>query len=175
MIINNYLIDLVPKWLGWPPNKPFIDGQLLLGIRYFFTDLNNLFTSTLFVSFSFLFLLLFLFIILRRKWLAALAGWIFYACLLSLALSDKARISLLFAITASLLIVGVLYRYGLLAMISAMFFFHAWVFLPITSDLSAWYAGDFALALVIYVALALYSFYISLAGQPLFRGKLLED
>jgi serine/threonine-protein kinase len=174
MILNNYLIDLVPKWLGWPPNKPFIDGQLLLGIRYFFTDLNNLFTSTLFVSFSFLFLLLFLFIILRRKWLAALAGWLVYASLLTMLLSDRA-ITLPFAITASLITVGVLYRYGLLAMISAMFFFHAWVFLPITSDLSAWYAGDFALALVIYVALALYSFYISLAGQPLFRGKLLED
>ena len=174
MILNNYLIDLVPKWLGWPPNKPFIDGQRLLGIRYFFSDLNNLFTSTLFVSFTFLFLLLFLFIILRRKWLAALAGWLVYGSLLTMLLSDRA-ISLPFAITASLITVGVLYRYGLLAMISAMFFFHAWVFLPITTDLSAWYAGDFVLALVIYVALAFYSFYISLAGQPLFRGKLLED
>jgi hypothetical protein len=175
LIVNNYLADLVPKWLGQPPNKPFIDGQKMLGMRTFITDLNELLTSTLFVSFIFLFLLVFLFIILRRKWLAALAGWIFYACLLSLALGDKATISLLFAITASLLIVGVLYRYGLLAMISAMFFFHAWVFLPITTELSAWYAGDFVLALAIYIALAFYSFYISLAGQPLFRGNLLED
>jgi serine/threonine-protein kinase len=175
LITNNYLADLVPKWLGWPPNKPFIDGQRLLGMRSLVGSMNDLLTSTLFLSFSFLFLLVFLFIILRRKWLAALAGWLFYACLLSLALSDKAAISLMFAIIASLIIVGVLYRYGLLAMIAMMFFFHAWVFLPITTELSAWYAGDFVLALVIYVALAFYSFSISLAGQPLLRGKFLED
>lgn len=176
LIANNYLADLVPKWLGWPPNKPFIDGQRMLGMRSFIYDLNRLLTSTLFLSFSFLFLLVFLFIILRRKWLAALAGWIFYTCLLSLAMSDKATISLLFgAVTGSLITVGVLYRYGLLAMISTMFFFHLWVFFPITTNLSAWYAGNFVLALAIYVPLACYSFYISLAGQPLFRGKFLED
>jgi hypothetical protein len=175
LILNNYLVDLVPKWLGLPPNKPFIDGQRLLGMRNFIADLNELFTSTLFLSFSFLFLLLLLLIILRRKWLAALAGWLLYTFLLTLALSDRATISLLFAITGSLLTVGVLYRHGLLAMISAMFFFHAWVFLPITTDLSAWYAGDFVLALAIYAALAFYSFYISLAGQPLFRGRFLEE
>ena len=44
-----------------------------------------------------------------------------------------------------------------------------------TIELSAWYAVDFTMALIICVALAVYSFYISLAGQPLFGGKLLED
>jgi hypothetical protein len=90
-------------------------------------------------------------------------------------MSDKPPIGMLFALTGALLYVGVLYRYGLLALVAAMFFFHAWVFLPITTRLTAWYAGDFLIALVIYAALALYAFYTSLAGQKLFRGGLLQD
>jgi hypothetical protein len=139
------------------------------------SGLAGIVTSSLFLAFLFLFLLLLLFIILRRKWLTAIAGWLVYLCALSLAMSDKAPISLLFALTGTLIYVSVMYRYGLLAIISALFFFHSWVFLPITSDLSAWYAGDFVVALVIYVALAFYAFHTSLAGQPLFRGGLLED
>jgi hypothetical protein len=105
----------------------------------------------------------------------ALVVWLFYFFALMLATSDHPPNRFIFALTGSLIIVTCMYRYGLLAFISAMFFFHAWVFLPITSDLSAWYAGDFVLALVVYIALALYAFYISLAGQRLFRGGFLQD
>ena len=56
-----------------------------------------------------------------------------------------------------------------------MFVWHLWVFLPITTELTAWYAIDFTIALAICVAVVAYGFYISLAGQPVFRGGLLED
>jgi hypothetical protein len=46
---------------------------------------------------------------------------------------------------------------------------------PVTSEFSAWYAGDFVLALVISLALAVYGFYTSLAGQSLFHGSLLKE
>lgn len=175
LILNNSLADLVPKWMGLPPNMPFLDNQQLRGALYFMSELSNLFTSSLFISFIFLFLLLLLLIVLRRKWLAAVAGWMIYAGTLALAISDKPLVSLLFALTGALIYVSVLYRYGLLALVSAMFFFHSWVFLPITTRLSAWYAGEFVVALIIYAALAIYAFYTSLAGQKLFRGGLLQD
>lgn len=175
LILNNNLADLVPKWLGWPPNIPFFDAHKLLGARYFMTEMAGLIRSSLFLSFIFLFLLVLLFIILRRKWLAAVVCWVIYAGALSAATSNSAGVSQLFVFTAALMFIGVLYRYGLLAMVSAMFFFHVWVFLPITTELSAWYAGDFVIVLVLYAALALYAFYISLAGQKIFRGGLLQD
>jgi serine/threonine-protein kinase len=174
-ILSNYLLDLFPKWLGRPANKPLWDALKLLGMRYFMSSLASLFLSSLFLAFVFLFTLLLLFIILRRKWLTAIVGWLIYLFALSLAVSDKPSISLIFAVTGSLIYVTCMYRFGLLANISALFFFHAWVFLPITTELSSWYAGDFVLALFIYVALACYGFYTSLAGQPLFRGGLLQD
>jgi serine/threonine-protein kinase len=175
LIVNNYLVELVPKWLGWPPAPPFIDGQRLLGVRYFVWGLSSLFTSSLFIAFVFLFMLLLLFIVLRRKWLAALAGWLILVTGLSLAFASSPAPSRFFALTGSLIIVSVLYRYGLLAMISAMFVFHSWVFFPLTTKLSAWWAGDFIPVIIIYAALAIYAFYTSLAGQSLVHGKLLED
>jgi len=44
-----------------------------------------------------------------------------------------------------------------------------------TTELSAWHAMDFLMALTICVALVIFGFYTSLAGQPLFGGKLLQD
>jgi hypothetical protein len=94
---------------------------------------------------------------------------------MSLALSNGSPISMLLGLTGAALIVGTLYRYGLLTLLSAQAFFHVWVFFPITTEFSAWYAGDFVLALVIFVALAAYGFYTSLGDQKVFRASLLQD
>ena len=82
---------------------------------------------------------------------------------------------MIFASLAVFLIVWTLYRYGLLSLISAVFFLHLNIFFPITSEFTAWYAGDFVLALAVSLALAVYGFRISLGGRTLFRGGLLED
>ena len=68
-----------------------------------------------------------------------------------------------------------LHRYGLLAACSAVFVLHLNIFYPVTSRLTAWYAGDFLPALLVVVALAVYGFRTSLAGRPLLRGRLLDD
>jgi hypothetical protein len=56
-----------------------------------------------------------------------------------------------------------------------MFVFHLWVFFPMTTELTAWYAINFTIALAILVAVVAHGFYRSLAGQPLFTGKLFQD
>ena len=56
-----------------------------------------------------------------------------------------------------------------------LLFQHLWAFFPITTELSVWYATSFVLALILLLALTLYSFYTSLAGRPLFRAKFLDD
>ena len=75
----------------------------------------------------------------------------------------------------ALIFVFVLYRYGLLALAFALFVSHLWVFFPVTSDFTAWYATDFIISLVICIALAGYGFYTSLGGQPVFKGGLLQE
>jgi serine/threonine-protein kinase len=174
-ILNNYLASLVPQWFGLPPSNPLIDGQSVLGMRHFMLEFSGLFTSSIFISFILLFLLVLFVILLRRKWLAALAAWVIHAAVLTLAFGDVPAVSRVFALTGALLFVGVLSRYGLLASVAAGFVFHSWVFFPITAKLSAWWAADFVPVIIVYAALVIYAFYTSLAGQPLFRGRLLDD
>ena len=112
--------------------------------------------------------------LLRRERLAFAVLWV----LLTIVnvLFGRVPVPMMFLSSlAAFLVVFVLYRYGLLAAVSTFFTAHLWVFFPMTTQLSAWYATDFAIAAAIFLGLAIYSFYISLAGQPLFGRKLLED
>jgi serine/threonine-protein kinase len=175
LIINNYLVDLVPRWLGLPPSMPHIDAQSMLGMRHFMPGFAGLFTSSLFIAFTLSFLMLMFLIILRQKHLAVVASWLIIAGVLFLAFSRAPLVGRVFALTGALILIVGLFRYGLLAAITSGFIFHSWVFFPLTTKLSAWWAADLIPVLIIYAALVIYAFYTSLAGQPLFRGQLLED
>ena len=175
ILCNFYLADLVPQWLGYPPDVPWFDfpATRLLGIRSAAFGIMQQVFAALLQPFILLFFLLLLYIILRRDRLAALALWLI--CAVALSLTHGNLVGVPFACLAAFLFVWVLYRYGLLALISATFFLHLNIFFPITSELTAWYAGDFVPALVISLALAVYGFRVSLGGRSLFRGGLLED
>lgn len=72
-------------------------------------------------------------------------------------------------------IVSVTARFGLLAMVMFQFTYLVAGFYPLTSDLSTWYAGPGADALLVCAGLALYGSHTSPAGQPLLRGRFLDD
>jgi hypothetical protein len=72
-------------------------------------------------------------------------------------------------------VVFVLFRYGLLAVLASLISLHMYILFPVTIHITAWYATGFLLDLIIMLALSFYAFYISLAGQPLFKGRLLAE
>jgi hypothetical protein len=153
-------------WFDFPATQ-------LLGLRSFAHGITNQISAALMQSFILLFFFLLLYIVLRRERLAALALWLIASVALSLTYDSIAAVP--FAFIGAFLVMWVLYRYGLLALISSLFFLHLIIFYPVTSDFSAWYAADFVLALIICLALAGFGFYTSLAGEPLFRGSLPDD
>jgi len=175
LLCNFFLGHVVPQWAGYPPDVPWFDfpATQLLGIRSF----AGAFTLQTFASFTQPFILLFLIFllraVLRNDLLASLAAALIGATALGLTHESAAAVP--FAVVAASLLVFCLHRYGLLATVSAVFVLHLTVFYPVTSDFTAWYAGDFVPALAVVVALAIYGFRTSLAGRPLLRGRLLED
>lgn len=175
VLCNFYLANVVPSLFGYPQGIPWMDfpATQLLGIRSFVFGISQQIFGALLQSFMLLFFLLLLYIILRRERLAAVVLSLFMAVTLSLTHETAAGVP--FAIISVLLMMLALYRYGLLALISTIFFVHLTIFFPITSDLSAWYAADFVLASIVGLALVGFAFYTSLAGQPLFRGSILSD
>jgi len=162
------------RWIGLPPELPTNPGSELIGVNLFFGKFAGEVTAGLFLAFFSFFMLLLFVILLRRQRLALLPLWLLITLLA--ALVTGANLIMIPLIAAySLLFVFVLYRFGLLTLAFGMFVTHLWVFFPVTSELTAWYATDFVVALVICVGLVIYGFYTSLGGQSVFRGRFLED
>ena len=175
-----YLGDLLPRWLGWPPNIPDAlsnpDNASLTGIRGFLPLLINQVTASLIQSFMVVFLLLFLTMLLRKTILGVFAGWLILGSVFTLfSASGTPFISWPFYTAVATLFVVAGARFGPVTLISTLIFLHLAIFFPITTELTAWYAGDFVLDLIFLLALAFYGFYTSLAGQPLFSGGLLKE
>jgi len=169
-----------PELLGRPQGAPNIGSNLiyelgLLGLNGFVPLIINQTVASILFSFIAASVLLFFAMLLRRKWLGVVAGWLFLCSPFVLTTTDKSAIGLLAAVLGPTLVVVALARFGLLTLITAFFFMHIWPFFPVTTQFSAWYASGFVIELVLLVALALYGFRTSLAGQPLLRGKFLED
>lgn len=162
------------RLFGRPPELALNPGNELIDSHLFVLRFADQITASLYLAFSAFFILLLLVIFLRRERLALLALWVLVTTLSMLVTQTDVRMTPVVAIYG-FLFVFVLYRYGLLALVFAMFLGHLWVFFPVTSEFSAWYATDFVISLVICVALTIYGFYTSLAGQSLFGGKLLDD
>ncbi|HEV7859046.1 MAG TPA: protein kinase [Pyrinomonadaceae bacterium] len=175
-ILHIYVSYWILRWLGGARFKPMVNpSSQLLGLNHFPQSFFSQLGQSLEVSFFYLFLLLLLSIVLRTNKLAALAAWLIYTCALALLIAAVGPIGWLLAAMSAGLQVIVLHRYGLLSMLCAQFFYHIFIFYPVTSELSAWYAGSFVLILIISLALVLYAFYVSLGNQKLFRGGLLQD
>ena len=126
------------------------------------------------MAFISVFLLLLFVVILRRERFALLALWLLLTLMLSLV-SESTWIRVPFSAFLAALVVFTLIRFGLLAVISTLFFSYLAIYYPITTELTAWYATDFTIALAIALVLAAYGFYTSLGGQKLLSGKLLEE
>ena len=86
-------------------------------------------------------------------------------------ITDSTLIMLPFSIVSAILIVFALRRYGLLTLFAAFFVAHLFVFFPMTTDLTAWYASDFTIALVICVVLGVLAAYTSVGGRKILAER----
>jgi serine/threonine-protein kinase len=173
MMLCTFLAFGLPSWIGRAPEMELNPGGEVVG-SHFFARFASQMTAGLYLGLFSMFLLLLFVIALRNEWLALGLLWLILTFLNAL-IGNVTLLTSPFAALSAAVTVFILYRYGLLAMVSAMFVFHTWVFYPMTTELTAWYARDFTINLIILIALASYAFYISLGGEKLIRGGLLEE
>ncbi len=171
-----YSISLLMGVLGSPELGNDSGDANIYGMRALVRQVFNSINGSILIGLGVLFLLLLFFIILRKKWLAVVALATIHTLISFLAFvaympwyvwSSALIIPLIYVVSVS--------RFGLLTTIALQFFFGMSFFLPLTPDLSSLYGGTTIFVLVILSGLALYSFYISLAGQPIVRNNLLND
>ena len=71
--------------------------------------------------------------------------------------------------------VFLLRRLGLLWLVVVFVFGSFPPSFPLTTQSSAWYAGISLTGILLMAAMAFYGFYVSLGGQPIFGGAVLEE
>jgi hypothetical protein len=118
-------------------------------------------------------LFLLLNLILRRKWLAAIAlGLVNVVVGLS---GENLSIEVPFAFLQSAVFLFVVLRFGLLSLAVLQFVSTVMQTAPITLDLSRWYSGRSLLAIAVFVGIALYGFRLALGKRPVFGAVVSGD
>jgi hypothetical protein len=128
----------------------------------------------LFIPLAVLFGLFLLRALLRKEWAAAVAFVLLFT-VASAAGGQFAPVVLVVSLIFWVLAVFLLIRFGLLAFVVQGFFDNLLEGYPLTTQGSAWYAGISLTAVLLMAAIALYSFYTSLGGRPVFGGAVLEE
>jgi Protein kinase domain len=172
-----YVTVLLVTWTGGRavPNSG-LNVSYLEGTRQLWAIFLGNLPLAVFSAFFFLLLLILLVTIFRKQWLATAVFWILLFSVESLAFRRGAHWTDLLgsALIASVTVVCVA-RFGLLAIVSRAVFFELSFHNAITADFSSWYFGNTIFAAVVLFGLAIYGFYTSLAGQPVLKGRLLQD
>jgi serine/threonine-protein kinase len=174
-----YFRVALPRWLGVYQGIPDLMDTFKLGVAgtgAFANMFISQVTASIAQAFMIVFLLLFLSLLLRREWLGIGVGTlILIALFVSPEIAQSHWIGIAGIALSVMTFVFCAVRFGPLALMAMFAVFHLWVFYPITTKLTAWYASSFVLALIILLSMAIYGFYISLGGQKVFGGKLLQE
>ncbi|MEZ5346463.1 MAG: serine/threonine-protein kinase [Pyrinomonadaceae bacterium] len=137
--------------------------------------LESLVSNTAF-SLIVVFIALFFYLLTRKKMLGVLSvGLLFFILQVLIIISIHHWLFTFAAFINAVCLVVALGRYGLLGMISFWFFFEAIYEYPQTFDTSSFYFTSSTLSIIILLLIAAYAFHISIAGQPVFGGKILSD
>ncbi|HKS28895.1 MAG TPA: serine/threonine-protein kinase [Pyrinomonadaceae bacterium] len=159
------------------PGSPLlsINTDTLRGYRVMLMSLlGSTLLSAVYAGLAYLFFLLLMYILVKKPRLAGILMWLTILVIQVLFFASSWHIVISNLLIATLLTATVA-RFGLLAAISWHFFFSLSFFWPLTTNFSLWYSSATILSLVVLIGLAVYGFYTSLAGQPLFREGILKE
>jgi serine/threonine protein kinase len=154
--------------LGAPP--PILSTDYLSSFRFAFGAwLFHLPSSIAFTLLLFLILFL-LRVVLRKSWLAAAGFVLLFAAIKAISSNYPAVEWPVEAILYTALALGAL-RFGLVALVVILFTVDLALNIPVTLNASSWYFTNSALALASIAAIAIWGFYIALAGQVPWKSE----
>jgi hypothetical protein len=145
-----------------------------LGAQPIVADVALALTYAPFLWLTELFILFLLRALLRKEWAAAVAWVLLQTALVAAGnrLDPVASVGILIFLSPA---VFVMIRFGLLALVANFVVFNIVQNFPLTTQWSAWYAGISLAGILLIAAMAIYGFYTSLGGRPVFEGAVLEE
>ena len=135
--------NLIPPLFGRPEPMPMVtDPGVLMGTRHVFSSIVAMFSDAISDSMLAVVGIVALLILLRRAWLAWLAGIVIYVWLVIQGMFAPGTPILDLAIGSGIvaIYIGVILRWGLLPTIAALFTHFMLIRAPLTTDLDSWRA-----------------------------------
>jgi serine/threonine-protein kinase len=160
--------------LGVPPPRPQdVLPPLLLGTRPVLAETLSALPDAIFYGFGMLLVLFLLRMLLRSEWAAATA----FVLLLGIGRVVESDAKLL-TIPVTVIVLGgialVFIRFGLVSVITLLYFDILNYHFPFTTDTSRWYFGVGLFAIALMVAISIAAFRVSLGARPAFAGVRLD-
>ena len=176
LAVGIVLARILPGWMGHAGRPPVSNSVATLpGARQVMSLLLEVQLGALLVPVGVFLLILLARLVVRKQWIAV--GLALVIMTLMQGLQGSASL-LGWTLSACIwtLLIWIIVRRGLLAAVFTFVYANLLLTLPLTSDLSSWYAGRAWLGIGLLTAVALYGYYISsLAGRTVFVDNLLEQ
>jgi len=170
--VTNELIALLwlltPRLLRLPTPPVWVDATTLSGLRAQLGRVTSIMLEAPLAALATLFVLLLLSIILRKDWLAALAGWLL-GIGITLFPGENPLLDIFFTTLCTGIFIFGLMRFGLLTAVFA-YVTQLLEFMPMTTNLSAWFASATILVVVFLLGLAFYGAFTSIGGRTALKG-----
>jgi len=147
----------------------------LRGGRHLLGAVGGLLTVNIWNLFMAVMMFLLLKLLLRRTWAAVVVESLMIGGLFFLPGTGNPWLVAALAVGFLVLFWFILFRFGLVSLLVGFTVQSVLQSMPLTFDLSAWYAGSTWITLIVIAALTGWGFYVSLAGRPVFRDELLSD
>jgi hypothetical protein len=165
-IIQNGL-NALPAWFGVAQVLPIAPSRLVLGAPASMLAAlgiqSSLAAQWALATVSFLLVAR---VIMRRDWLAVLVSAV---CLGMVVLAaDNIVLAVTAALLCSVVVYGLLFRFGLLSVAVALFFYFVLRRWPLTLDISQWFVWRSVFAMFLLVAIAVYAFLTINVGRSFF-------
>ncbi len=114
-------------------------------------------------------------LIVRKQWLAITAAFVLMT--LVQGLQSQQTTVLGWAVSAAVwgVLIFVIVRFGILAALISFVYANTLLMLPLTTDLSVWYANRAWFGLAVLAVVTGTGVYLALAGRPVFARALLQD
>ena len=131
---------------------------------------DNVLRGSLTMSFASVFLFVLLYVVLRRKWLATVVSFVFWALQLRGVMSIMWSPEFPHAVPLCLagLVALATARFGVLTVVALWFHFMLLYYMPTATDLSSWHAQSTVLAVAVTMALGVWGYWAASGGRPLF-------
>jgi hypothetical protein len=147
--------------------------QFLLGTREAAAMWFSIAVNSILGTLMFFFTLVLLRVLVRNAWIAAILFVLIHTVPRMVA-SDHLIADTLVWTTIYVIAAIAVVRFGLIVLAIACFMANLLLNIPYSLDFSNWYAAHCMFIVLLFVALGVWGFYLSLAGKPLWKDELLE-